>query len=38
MNYKAVEAKKIALALVSEVPRHQGKRVLLSGEIQGFNT
>ncbi len=36
MNYKAVEATKIALALVSEVPRHQGKRVLLSGEIQGF--
>jgi uncharacterized protein YbjT (DUF2867 family) len=38
MNYKAVEARKIALALVSEVPRHQGKRVLLSGDIQGFNT
>ena len=36
MNYKAVEATKIALALFSKVPLHQGKRVLLSGEIQGF--
>ncbi|HSI46391.1 MAG TPA: NAD-dependent epimerase/dehydratase family protein [Methylophilus sp.] len=38
MNYKAVDATKIALALVSEVPMHQGRRVLLSGEIQSFNT
>jgi uncharacterized protein YbjT (DUF2867 family) len=37
MNYKAVEASKIALALVSEVPKAHGKRVLLSGDIQSFN-
>lgn len=35
-NYKAVDARKIARALVTEVPKQHGKRVLLSGEIQQF--
>lgn len=36
-NYKAVDARKIARALVTEVPKQHGKRVLLSGEIQQFD-
>jgi uncharacterized protein YbjT (DUF2867 family) len=36
-NYKAVDARKIARALVTQVPKQQGKRVLLSGEIQQFD-
>lgn len=36
INYRAVEARKVALSLISTVPKLTGKKVLLSGDIQQF--
>jgi len=36
VNYRAVDARKVALSLVSVVPTHLGKKLLLSGDIQKF--